>query len=61
MTQILRTSGDKNRMQLGTNLGRLRKYRNDADYENTIPNIADTEGLCVGIHESMKAFLTGNQ
>jgi len=53
VAQALRTSGDPARFALGREIGRLRGYRNMADYEDEIQDMAIVEGESLRIHEGI--------
>ena len=53
IVQALRTSPDRRRFGLGVDIGRLRNYRNRADYEDQISNVAQMEGEVAMLRESL--------
>jgi hypothetical protein len=54
VVQALRTHPDKRKFALGAELGRLRKHRNVADYQDEIENLAQLEADSVKVRESIR-------
>jgi hypothetical protein len=59
VTQRLRTSSNRQWRQLGLALGRLRQYRNNADYQDVIQNVATWHALAVGTLAQVTHLLEG--
>ena len=54
---LVTTIGNVERRKLGTELGRLRQYRNKADYHDELPGVAQIHGLALGTMESVKTLI----